>query len=102
MTKKPKMCGKKELHQLFIRLATMIEEHEDNDGDDFIDMEIEPIIERFIADYYCDVEPAHIVIYLLVWFAQWRVSRGQWATMRDHKKILQLGVNYGMGVPPAA
>jgi hypothetical protein len=78
MMKEPKQCGKRELHALFTRLATIIEEYSDN-GDDFIDMEIEPIIERFIDEYYCDVEPVHITTYLLVWFMQWRASRGQWA-----------------------
>jgi archaellum biogenesis protein FlaJ (TadC family) len=76
--KELKMCGKRELHVLFTRLARIIEAHGD-DGDDFIDIEIEPIIERFIDEYYCDVEQQHIVTYLLVWFMQWRASRGQWA-----------------------
>jgi hypothetical protein len=76
--KKPRDCGKRELHALFVRLVTIVEERAD-DGDDFIDMEIEPIIERFVAEYFPDVERGHIVIYLLVWFTQWRASRGLWA-----------------------
>jgi hypothetical protein len=76
--KEPKACGKRELHVLFTRLATLIEAYE-GDGDDFIDEEVEPIVERFIDEYFCDVEPQHIMTYLLVWFVQWRASRGQWA-----------------------
>jgi len=75
--KEPKDCGKRDLHALFTRLATIIEEFSD-DGDDFIDDEVEPIIEHFVTEYYCDVEPQHITIYLLVWFMQWRVKRGYW------------------------
>jgi hypothetical protein len=76
--KEPKECGKRELNALFTRIATMIEEFS-GDGDDFIDDEVAPIAARFIADFYPDLEPQHIMIYLLVWFAQWRASRGQWA-----------------------
>jgi hypothetical protein len=76
--KEPKECGKRELHALFTRLATLIEAYEGN-GDDFIDMEVAPIVECFIDEYFCDVEPQHILTYLLVWFVQWRASRGVWA-----------------------
>jgi hypothetical protein len=76
--KEPKSCGRRELNALFTRLATIIEEHSEN-GDDFVVTKIEPIIERFIDEYYCDVKPAHIKIYLLVWFMQWRLSLGNWA-----------------------
>jgi hypothetical protein len=53
--REPMDCGKRELHVLFTRIATLIEEN--IDGDDFVDSEVEPIIEAFIGDYYPDVEP---------------------------------------------
>lgn len=46
----PKECGKRELHALFTRIATVIEENGEG-GDDFIDDQVEPLIERFISDF---------------------------------------------------
>jgi hypothetical protein len=70
---------RKELHALFTRLATIIEEHVDDPGGDLIVGKIEPLIERFIDGYFADVERERITAFLLVWFAQWRVSRGGWS-----------------------
>jgi hypothetical protein len=88
LPQEPKGCGKKELHRLFIELATLIEAHDDDDGDDFIDMDVEPVIEAFVARHYSDVDPQRIVIYLMVWFTQWRMSRGLWQRAGDLKDQL--------------
>jgi hypothetical protein len=78
--KEPKECGRRELHTLFTKIATIIEEHGDDAGVyDFIDMKIEPLVEAFIADHFCDVRPEHITIHLWIWFEQWRTSRDVWA-----------------------
>jgi hypothetical protein len=78
--KEPKQCGRRELHALFTRLATIIDEHSDNGDDTVVDEMIEPIVERFIAEYYSDGDPVHLTTYLLVWFMQWRLSRGNFST----------------------
>ncbi len=72
----PKDCGQKELHQLFTRINTIIEE---DNGETAIAVDrVEPILEHFIAEYYPDVELGHIMTFLWVWFAQWREKRGDW------------------------
>jgi hypothetical protein len=75
--KEPKHCSRKELHELFTRINTIIEDDRPVEAAIVVDR-IEPILERFIDEYYCDVELAHIMTFLWVWFVQWRAKRGDW------------------------
>jgi hypothetical protein len=74
--KEAKDCSRKDLHQLFTRINTIIED--DSCEAAIAVRAVEPILERFIAEYYPDVALEHIMTFLWVWFAQWREKRGDW------------------------
>jgi hypothetical protein len=88
--KEPKMCGQKELHQLFTRINTIVA---DSCEAAILVDRIEPILERFIDEYYCDVKLSHITTFLWVWFVQWREKRGDWEMLRRAGSLPQTSAN---------
>ena len=71
-----KNCGPKELDALFREIKTHID-NDNNEGAIVVD-EIEPIVQDFIREYYGDVELGHILVFLWVWYEQWREKHGDW------------------------
>jgi hypothetical protein len=70
---------KRDLHALFTKIATIIEEHDDGCySDDYIDMYVKPLVEAFIERHHSDIEPGHFTLFLWMWFEQWRKSTGLW------------------------
>jgi hypothetical protein len=71
-----KNCSTEDLDAFF----RVIKAHIDNDdveGAIVVDS-IEPIIQRFIEEFYDDLEPLHIMTFFWVWYIQWCDKRGDW------------------------
>jgi hypothetical protein len=70
-----KNCSTEDLDAFFREIKA----HIDNDVEGAIVVDrIEPIIQRFVEEFYDDLEPLHIMTFLWVWYIQWLEKRGDW------------------------